>query len=162
VIDSIGRPLQSDIGLIGRPIPAPRQDRCQNKVGTWGQPSDEGGHMVGRALGGYGGRANLVPQDRVLNRGLWKNMEYEVGRCASAGYITTYTVLNRYPYFSSTVRPSKFFVLVGVGEEKCFGIFCFPVVFYRDSITIPNEVPTSDTALGVTGFNLGLLEACSR
>jgi hypothetical protein len=66
-IDSIGRPSQSHIGWAGRPLAAPRQEKCQSEVGKWGEPGDEGGHMVGRALGGYGGRANLVPQNQTLN-----------------------------------------------------------------------------------------------
>jgi hypothetical protein len=104
----------------------------------------------------------IVVTESGLNKGLWNKMEYQIGRCMSAGYTTTYTVLNRYPYFSSTVRPSKFFVLVGVAKERCFGIFCFPVTFYRDSIAIPNEMPTSDTAFNVTGFSLNLAHAYSR
>jgi hypothetical protein len=161
LIDSIGRPFRSRIVWSGPPLAASRDYPCQVEVGKWGILGDEGGHMVGSALGGYGGRANLVPQNRTLNRGLWNKTEQEIGRCMSAGYITTYTVLNQYRWLSSTVRPYQFLVSATVAEKKCFGLICLPIIFHSDFVYIPNEVPNSETAVTVTAFNLGFAAACS-
>jgi hypothetical protein len=78
-IDSSGRPLQAYKYL--PPIVAEgRSDSCQASVGQWGDaenPSNDydGGHLIGSQLGGWGKRANLVPQDANFNRGNWLVLE---------------------------------------------------------------------------------------
>jgi hypothetical protein len=67
-------------------VAAPRQDACQLSVGQWGDaenPSNDydGGHMIGSQLGGWGGRANLVPQDANFNRGNWLQLENKMASC---------------------------------------------------------------------------------
>lgn len=42
----------------------------------------DGGHLIGAQLGGWGGRANLVPQVASFNRGNWLQMENAVASCA--------------------------------------------------------------------------------
>lgn len=65
---------------------APRQETCQGNVGQWGDaenPSNDydGGHLIGSQLGGWGGRANLVPQDSNFNRGNWAQLENKMATC---------------------------------------------------------------------------------
>lgn len=77
-IDALGRPAWSAVFFRDQkwPATAPRQDggnQCQPSVGGWGFGSSlryDGGHLVPSRLNGYGGRTNLVPQDRTLNRGM--------------------------------------------------------------------------------------------
>ncbi|HYH96689.1 DNA/RNA non-specific endonuclease [Hyalangium sp.] len=85
-IDSSGRPHRAYAYL--PPIStAARNDSCQGNVGQWGDaanPSNDydGGHLIGSQLGGWGGRANLVPQDANFNRGNWVALENKMATCA--------------------------------------------------------------------------------
>jgi hypothetical protein len=80
---------------------APRNDSCQASVGQWGDAASsndfDGGHLIASQLGGWGKRANLVPQDLNFNRGNWAQIENKMAQCgglpsgrlmyrASAGY----------------------------------------------------------------------------
>ena len=84
-IDGSGRPSRAYKNL--PPIAsAPRVTTCQTNVGQWGDaenPSNDydGGHMIGSQLGGWGGRANLVPQDANFNRGNWVQLENQMADC---------------------------------------------------------------------------------
>ncbi|WP_233278228.1 DNA/RNA non-specific endonuclease [Myxococcus stipitatus] len=86
-IDSAGRPNRAYKDL--PPITAaPRVSTCQTNVGQWGDaenPSNDydGGHLIGSQLGGWGGRANLVPQDANFNRGNWVALENAMADCGS-------------------------------------------------------------------------------
>ncbi|WXH27476.1 hypothetical protein WA016_01400 [Myxococcus stipitatus] len=86
-IDSAGRPNRAykDLPPI---VTAPRVSTCQTNVGQWGDaenPSNDydGGHLIGSQLGGWGGRANLVPQDANFNRGNWVALENKMADCGS-------------------------------------------------------------------------------
>ena len=64
-----------------------RSTSCQSSVGQWGDaetPSNDydGGHLIGSQLGGWGKRANLVPQDANFNRGNWAVLENKMADCA--------------------------------------------------------------------------------
>jgi hypothetical protein len=66
----------------------PRKPMCQSNVGRWGASEDasqsfDGGHLIGSQLGGWGFRANLVPQNRNFNRGNWLQLENAMTKCAS-------------------------------------------------------------------------------
>jgi DNA/RNA non-specific endonuclease len=85
-IDGSGRPHRAYkyLPLI---TAAPRQDTCQTNVGQWGDAENpnndyDGGHLIGSQLGGWGGRANLVPQDANFNRGNWAQLENKMALCA--------------------------------------------------------------------------------
>ncbi|AUX46720.1 hypothetical protein SOCE26_082290 [Sorangium cellulosum] len=84
-IDGSGRPYRAYAYL--PPIAAaPRRESCQGSVGSWGDaenPSNDydGGHLIGSQLGGWGGRANLVPQDANFNRGNWVQLENKMALC---------------------------------------------------------------------------------
>ncbi len=101
-IEGYGRPYRAYKYL--PPIVAEaRWDSCQTSVGQWGDaenPSNDydGGHMIGSQLGGWGGRANLVPQDANFNRGNWVQLENKMATCGSlpSGRIRYYIGAN-YP-----------------------------------------------------------------
>jgi hypothetical protein len=85
-IDSSGRPHRAYAYL--PPInAAARSETCQTNVGRWGDAADpnndyDGGHLIGSQLGGWGGRANLIPQDANFNRGNWVVLENKMAKCA--------------------------------------------------------------------------------
>jgi DNA/RNA non-specific endonuclease len=86
-IDSAGRPNRA-YKYLPPIVAAPRVESCQTNVGQWGDaenPSNDydGGHLIGSQLGGWGGRANLVPQDANFNRGNWVQLENKMARCGS-------------------------------------------------------------------------------
>jgi hypothetical protein len=78
-IDGAGRPARAYADL--PPIAGePRSPACRSDVGGWGDAEDpendyDGGHLIGAQLGGWGRRANLVPQDANFNRGTWAVLE---------------------------------------------------------------------------------------
>jgi hypothetical protein len=109
-IEGSGRPNRAYADL--PPIAtAARSDTCQASVGQWGDaanPSNDydGGHLIGSQLGGYGKRANLVPQDANFNRGNWVTLENKMAKCAvlPSGRMR-YTIGANYPN-STTLIPS--------------------------------------------------------
>jgi len=111
-IDSSGRPNQAYADL--PPIKAEaRQDSCQTSIGQWGDaenPSNDydGGHLIGSQLGGWGGRANIVPQDANFNRGNWAQLENKMAKCGGlATGAMRYSIDVGYPS-SSALVPSSF------------------------------------------------------
>jgi hypothetical protein len=86
-IDTAGRPSRAYADL--PPIAAAaRITACQTSIGQWGDaenPSNDydGGHLIGSQLGGWGGRANIVPQDANFNRGNWVQLENAMAGCGS-------------------------------------------------------------------------------
>ncbi len=86
-IEGYGRPSRA-YKYLPPIVAAPRIDSCQLNVGQWGDaenPSNDydGGHLIGSQLGGWGGRANLVPQDANFNRGNWATLENKMAKCGS-------------------------------------------------------------------------------
>lgn len=115
-IDSRGRPATAFKSL-GPVTTAPRQTTCQTNVGNWASPASsyDGGHMIGSQLGGWGGRANLVPQQYNFNRGNWKRIEDALAKCARLGSgRVEYHVDVDYPS-STTLTPSQFHADVKIG-----------------------------------------------
>jgi hypothetical protein len=83
-IDGSGRPSRAYTYF--SPVASePRATSCQTSVGQWGDaegPDDyDGGHMIGSQLGGWGKRANLVPQQFNFNRGNWVAVENKLAKC---------------------------------------------------------------------------------
>jgi hypothetical protein len=91
VIDDWGLPRESrqTWTKLSPPYPAVVKKKCQVKVGGWGYDGDEGGHLIGGNIGGYGGRANLAPQNPTLNHGQWNRVANTVSFCANRGYWPT-------------------------------------------------------------------------
>jgi hypothetical protein len=90
---------------------AARIDSCQTSIGQWGDaenPSNDydGGHLIGSQLGGWGGRANIVPQDANFNRGNWVQLENKMALCGSlpSGRVRYYITAS-YPN-STTLIPN--------------------------------------------------------
>lgn len=109
-IDGSGRPSRA-YAYLPPIITEARSDSCQASVGQWGDaanPSNDydGGHLIGSQLGGWGKRANLVPQDANFNRGNWVTLENKMAKCASlpSGRMR-YTVGAGYPN-STTLIPN--------------------------------------------------------
>jgi DNA/RNA non-specific endonuclease len=101
-IEGSGRPSRA-YAYLPPIVAAARVDSCQTSVGQWGDaenPSNDydGGHMIGSQLGGWGSRANLVPQDANFNRGNWVTLENKVAKCSvlPSGRIK-YTIGANYP-----------------------------------------------------------------
>ncbi len=103
-VDGSGRPSRAYKDV--PPVAAEsRSESCQGNVGGWGDVENpandyDGGHLIGSQLGGWGKRANLVPQDTNFNRGNWAVLENKVALCrtlpslrmhyyVSAGYPNT-------------------------------------------------------------------------
>jgi hypothetical protein len=110
-IDGSGRPSRAYADL--PPIAADvRNDSCQASVGQWGDaenPSNDydGGHLIGNQLGGYGKRANLVPQDANFNRGNWAVLENKMAKCAALpNGRMRYTIGTGYPNGSALIPNS--------------------------------------------------------
>lgn len=111
-IEAYGRPSRAYKYL--PPISAAaRWDSCQTSIGQWGDaenPSNDydGGHLIGSQLGGWGGRANIVPQDANFNRGNWAQLENKMATCGSlpSGRIRYYIGTN-YPN-STALVPNTF------------------------------------------------------
>ena len=108
-IDSRGRPATAFKSL-GPVVTAARQSSCQTTIGNWGSPASsfDGGHLIGSQLGGWGGRANIVPQHYNFNRGNWAKIENAVAKCGRLGSgKVEYHVDVDYSN-TSTLTPSQF------------------------------------------------------
>ena len=115
-IDSRGRPATAFKSL-GPITTAARQTTCQTNVGNWGVPAADydGGHLIGSQLGGWGGRANLVPQHYNFNRGNWLRIENALALCGRLGSgAVEYHVDVDYPS-STALTPSQFHADVKIG-----------------------------------------------
>ncbi len=115
-IDSRGRPLTA-YKTLPPVVTAARQETCQANVGNWGTAGTtyDGGHLIGSQLGGWGGRANLVPQQYNFNRGNWVRIENQLALCARLGSgAVQYHVDVDYPN-TTTLTPSAFHADVGIG-----------------------------------------------
>lgn len=115
-IDSSGRPNKAYKDL--PPITAAaRIDSCQTSIGQWGDaenPSNDydGGHLIGSQLGGWGGRANIVPQDANFNRGNWAQLENKMALCKSLPSARLrYSITASYPN-STALVPNAMTMLI--------------------------------------------------
>lgn len=123
-VDSAGRPRRA-YAYLPPVVTASRDDSCQASVGQWGDaenPSNDydGGHMIGSQLGGWGARANLVPQDSNFNRGNYVQLENQMAKCKSlSSGRMLYSITVSYPS-SSTLIPSTWNVYI---EDRNQGDF---------------------------------------
>lgn len=97
---------------------AARNAYQQCKTGKCGDIGDEGGHLIANYLGGIGEKVNLFPQNRGLNRGPYKSLEYKLGKDAFEGKKVEMSVELKYTGGSS--RPSQIIVRYSIdgGREK--------------------------------------------
>jgi hypothetical protein len=90
---------------------ADRNSYQQTKAGETGGykdalKNDEGGHLQASAHGGAGEQINLLPQDKVLNRSEWKQMENSWTKAASEGKKVEVKI--KPVYEGSSKRPSEY------------------------------------------------------
>lgn len=123
-IDSVGRPGRAYAFL--PPIAnESRNDSCQASVGQWGDAANpgtdyDGGHLIGSQLGGWGARANLVPQQANFNRGNYAQLENKMAKCGALGSKRMlYSITASYPN-KSTLIPNKWNVYI---EDRVQGDF---------------------------------------
>lgn len=107
-IDWLGRPMWT-YKVVWR-YDSDNRTSCQPIVGTWGVAGDIGGHMIADNFGGYGGRANLYPQNGNFNVSAWTVFENGVRRCLNTGFPVSPVGLRvslTYPSPFFGVRPSQ-------------------------------------------------------
>jgi hypothetical protein len=107
-----GRPNRAYADLPPIQVEA-RQSSCQTAIGQWGDaenPSNQydGGHLIGSQLGGWGGRANIVPQDANFNRGNWAQLENKMATCGVLANAAMRYSINVDYTNSSALVPSAF------------------------------------------------------
>lgn len=135
-IDALGRPVSTSI--FWPPfLPGARDNNCQQKVGNlWGapytQPDLNGGHLIGTSLGGYGRRANLVPQDANFNQVLWNRVEAAVRSCRNM--TVNYTVSVSYP--DNGLIPSTFSMQVVVARTARLRVRGIPIPLPRPAAVV--------------------------
>jgi hypothetical protein len=86
-----------------------RNGHQQCTTGKCGNAGDEGGHLIASSLGGAGDRINLVPQDKLLNRNDWRDMERMFQTALKEGKSVNVKIDVGYPA-GGGVRPNEFFV----------------------------------------------------
>lgn len=91
----------------------------QNAGGEDRKEGDQGGHIVGRDMGGDPGVGNLVPMDSRINDSDYKKMENDIRRDLKQGKdVTTHTEIT---YSGDSSRPDKIKVTVTVdGKETVY------------------------------------------
>jgi hypothetical protein len=109
-VDNAGRPSQA-YKYLPPVVTEARITACQTAIGQWGDAEDpghnyDGGHLIGSQLGGWGGRANIVPQAANFNRGNWVALENKMAKCGSlpSGRLR-YAIAVTYPN-ATTLIPS--------------------------------------------------------
>ncbi|ALV05759.1 two-partner secretion domain-containing protein [Roseateles depolymerans] len=91
-----------------------RNGYVQCTVGKCGNAGDEGGHLIATVLGGAGDGINIVPQDRVLNRGPWRDMERKLVEELQSGKSVSVKIEVSYP--ADGIRPQEFKVTALIGD----------------------------------------------
>lgn len=86
-----------------------RNGHQQCTTGKCGNAGDEGGHLIASSLGGAGDRINLVPQDKVLNRQDWRDMEKFFTQQLKANKTVNVKIEVGYPP-GGGARPNSFIV----------------------------------------------------
>lgn len=82
---------------------------------------DQGGHIVGRDMGGDGGEGNLVAMDSKINQSDYKRMENDIKRALDDGKeVTTHTEIS---YSGDSNRPDIIKVTVTADGKETIYIF---------------------------------------
>ena len=150
-IDSSGRPGRAYAYL--PPIRSEgRQSTCQTNVGRWGDaenPFDDydGGHMIGSQLGGWGGRANLVPQDLNFNRGNWLRIENKAADCSSIPSSRLFYYIASYYPNSSALVPNRMLMYLEDRSSRRY------VVLRFDNVASGGSNGTAEANRGIDFLN---------
>jgi hypothetical protein len=123
------------------PIKVNGSQTCQDKVAGWGMAGDQGGHLIGAAMGGPRERANLTPQNGTLNQGQWNRIENTARYCIKRGYFpVTETIIVTYRFAPPWVaRPYSYTAELEAERPQC------PTVTHWERIYVPNDIPTAFT-----------------
>ena len=91
----------------------PRDNDAQKQSGGEDRrDGDQGGHIVGRDMGGDSGAGNLVPMDGRINQSDFKRMENEIKKALAEGKeVTTKT---EFTYSGDSKRPDRITVTVTI------------------------------------------------
>lgn len=109
--------------------PTSQRLSCQTIVGNYGPSpaTDVGGHLIAAMLNGYGGRANMVPQNSQFNSSQWLSAEYTVRRCVRRR--PTSLIVTPIYTSSSTVRPTQMWMDIKVERGALIRPFEVKVAF---------------------------------
>lgn len=107
--------------------------------------------MVPNALGGFGGIANLVPQNGDMNNGPWRRVELVAKTCA-AKWQTTYKVTPVYAD-NSSIRPTSLRADIVV-------LFLGIIPITGASIIMSNSSPTPGMEAASIAFRDGATAYC--
>lgn len=89
----------------------PRDNDAQTSVGGENRKNgDQGGHIVGRDMGGDAGLGNLVAMDSRINQSDYKRMENDIKKALDEG--RTVTVKTKFEYSGTSERPDKIITTV--------------------------------------------------
>ncbi|WP_318192318.1 DNA/RNA non-specific endonuclease [Pseudomonas fluorescens] len=87
-----------------------------------GEADDDAGHIVGKLLGGSGGKGGVFPQLPGINRGLFRDFEKDV-----ANFVRTKGPVDvdiKFVYNTSLTRPDEIVYEVSqMGKRVLFNIF---------------------------------------
>ncbi|MEM7675765.1 MAG: DNA/RNA non-specific endonuclease [Myxococcota bacterium] len=121
-VDSSGRPQRAYAYM--PPIASEaRSSSCQAAIGRWGDAENpnndyDGGHLIGSQLGGWGKRANIVPQDTNFNRGNWAQLENQMKRCNRLPFQRMFYYVRLGYSNSSTLIPNTYTMILEDRVEK--------------------------------------------
>ena len=100
----------------------PRSNKEQKESGGDDRrESDQGGHVIGRDLGGDSGNGNLIPMDANINQSDYKRMENEIKKHLDNGSKVSVNV--DIHYSDDSRRPDKITVTVNVDGKDTVYIF---------------------------------------
>ena len=139
-IDKSGRPayasdLYGQPGVVSAPALANRDRNCEIKVKAWGKSTDSPGHLIAAQLGGWGGRANLAPQNSNFNNSSWRRIENKAKQCGTGErFYYRYTTYVLYPT-TQALRPDWF---VSRSTATRYRSTSNPPHFARSTIYFPN------------------------
>jgi hypothetical protein len=98
----------------------PRDNEAQGDVGGEDRkPNDQGGHIIGRDLGGDSGTGNLIAMDSRINQSDYKRMENDIKNALEKG--KEVSIKTEITYEGDSERPSKIVVTVTIdGKDTVY------------------------------------------
>ena len=117
--DENGRIIDVQAKPVLTPENARDSDAQKDAGGNDRREGDQGGHIVGRDMGGDGGEGNLVAMDSKINQSDYKRMENDIKRALADGKeVTTHTEIS---YTGDSERPDIVKVTVTIdGKETVY------------------------------------------
>lgn len=115
------------------------------------------GHIVADSLGGFGGRANLAPQNYEMNRQWYDNIEQWTKPCGSLYKEGEYIITLEYHDGSRPIRPTHWKFWLGAYHRRS------PDWNYYDDARIANTFPSlsgDDDLLAFVKVGLRSYEGC--